>query len=249
MLWSTYNLLVIFNYKREEEEDMKREVGFLTFLLLIALIFFLVADNFLQFPSYTVPIIKDKLYIFYDDFSAPIIHFNWVWCSDFGEGSVKLFREGNRTFIEFHVYGTEYTRANFLREFVPSSSARVEVVLQFVGLHNDSIGLIMFRTNGGWFGVTRPEPHFTPYFVYVDDLGRTPPNILIKPVDEKLHKVVIEHKDGVRKLYFDEEFIESLQGPPQFTYLIIGTRDYVKGYAGIFRIDYVRVELLQESVG
>jgi hypothetical protein len=222
---------------------MKREARFVIYLSIIAFIYFLIVNSFLQFPKYNIPQFQDDMYVFYDDFDAPIMHMDWLWGYDFGEGSVTLSRNENRTFIEFHIYGEKYTRANFLREFPASSYARIEVVLQFVELSNDSIGLIMFRTDGGWFGVTRPEPMFTPKFVYVDDLGRKPPNIIIKPADGEWHRVTIEYENGIRKIYFDGELIEILQGPPKFTHVIIGTRDHVKNYAGVFRIDYVKVEL------
>jgi hypothetical protein len=101
----------------------------------------------------------------------------------------------------------------------------------------------MFRTDGGWFGITRPEPTSIPQFVYVDDLGRKPPNFVIKPVDSEWHHVVIKYENGVRKIYFDGKLVEVLQGPPEFDQLIIGTRDYVKNYAGVFRINYVKVKL------
>jgi hypothetical protein len=229
---------------------MTKDTGrFIIGLLAVTFVFCFVTGNIVPFGRYSTVEFSDNAYIFYDKFDAPILHFEWAWGGDFGEGSVVLSRDENYTFIEFHVMGKEYTRANFLRRFPPATHARIEVTLQFVQLADDSEGLLMFRTDGGWFGVIRPEPELQAKFLYMDDLGRWPPALIVGPVDNQWHRVVIEHVNETRRIYFDGELIEVLQGPSEFSHLIIGTRDHVTNYGGVFRISSVRVELYESVLG
>jgi hypothetical protein len=216
----------------------------------VALIIIIFIAHTLIF-SYIIPIrltenmpsVTSSEFVFFDNFSNSLLNYQWSYI---GEGYYTIVNHQESSYLLINSTGVPYNRAAIYRGWGPiwqgfskSNDSTIEIGFKFISLLPDAHGLIIARTDGGWFGVAKYENAIN--FVYFDDVNNT--SVIIAPTDQEWHLFKITYRSGDRFIYFDGKFITELKGKISFSFLFIGNPDTTAGLGGSCMYDWVQVTI------